>query len=168
MIKNTDVRVKSRETIFVSRQLLYGRSKRISYVKTAIALIDRSLPEFRKLLNLPDLLVFRISRMKGKYAGKYCSGDNVVWLSPLAKWEQLLETIAHELVHAEQYHQKRLSSVFLDRTGWVLQWNGDLNYSKGTTYNSYRKQPWEIEAFDRQGPLADQIKQYFEREGITL
>lgn len=157
MIKNTDIRAKSFETIYVSRQLVYGASKRTVPVKTAIALIDKTLPEFRKLLNLPKLLVFRISRIKGQYSGKYCSGDNVVLLSPLVKWDRLLETLAHELVHAEQYHECRLASVFTSRKGWVHQWNGENNYNKGTTYKSYLNQPWEQEAFSRQKELSDKV-----------
>ena len=157
MIKNTDIRAKSFETIYVSRQLVYGASKRTTPVKTAIALIDKTLPEFRKLLNLPERLVFRISRIKGQYSGKYCNGDNVVLVSPVVKWDRLLETIAHELVHAEQYHECRLASVFSSHKGWVHQWYGEDNYSKGTTYNSYRNQPWEQEAFSRQKELADKV-----------
>ena len=157
MIKNTDIRAKSVETIYVSRQLVYGDSKRPSAVKTAIAVIDKTMPEFRKLLSLPEKIVFRVSRIKGPYSGKYCNGDNVVLISPLVKWDKLLETIAHELVHAEQYHTKRLSSVFQAQKGWVSQWYGEDCKLKGTTYNSYRKQPWEVEAFNRQKELADKV-----------
>jgi hypothetical protein len=45
----------------------------------------------------------------------------------------------------------------------VYQWNGEVNTNKGSTYNSYRNQPWEQEAFGRQKELADQVCDMLEK-----
>jgi hypothetical protein len=36
-------------------------------------------------------------------------------------------------------------------------WMGSRAFGKGTTYQNYRKQPWEIEAWGRQAELAEKV-----------
>ena len=157
MIKQTDIALSSKPEIYVSRQLMYGKTKRLNSVKIAKALIEETLPIFSKLLNVPKDLTFRLTRFKANHSGRYNDSSHVVSIDPNYQWDRLLETLAHELVHAEQYHEGRLESLFVPRNGWMYQWNGELNKNKGTTYSSYRKQPWEQEAFGRQKSLADQV-----------
>lgn len=157
MIKSTDVCISLDPPIYVSRQLMYGRLKNTKNVDVAKVIIQKSLPVFHKLLNLPSKITFRLTRFKGRYTGKYNHEEQMVAINPNFVWDRVLETIAHELVHAEQYNENRLKSVWRSRQGWVYQWNGEINTNKGSTYKSYRKQPWEEEAFSRQKPLADQV-----------
>lgn len=74
----------------------------------------------------------------------------------------LLETLAHEFVHAKQMDRKELTYTWDGR--WIAHWNGAASYNKGTTYKRYREQPWEIEAFENQGNLA---ALYLESKGET-
>ena len=69
----------------------------------------------------------------------------------------LLNCIAHELVHAEQYYENRLDFTYVRGKGFLHMWNGDEINNKGTTYRAYRNQPWEIEAFSRQASLAEKV-----------
>lgn len=75
----------------------------------------------------------------------------------------MIETICHELVHAEQYHQNRLVQVGLNstRTAYVYSYRGRnetqsrmVNRVPKLTYDQYRALPWEAEAFNRQVSLA--------------
>lgn len=68
----------------------------------------------------------------------------------------LLETVAHEFVHAKQFDRKELGYTKVS-SRWNYTWNGVINNNKGSTYNAYRKQPWEIEAFDSQAELVDRF-----------
>ena len=71
-------------------------------------------------------------------------------------WAKALEVIAHELVHAEQYHTGKLKKKYVQRKGWLHHWNGTPG-KKGTTYKAYRDQPWEQEAWNRQMYLAEKV-----------
>ena len=71
-------------------------------------------------------------------------------------WAKALEVIAHELVHAEQYHTGKLKKKYVQRKGWLHHWNGSPG-KKGTTYKAYRDQPWEQEAWSRQMYLAEKV-----------
>jgi len=82
-----------------------------------------------------------------------------VVINPLFKWESFFNTLAHELVHAEQFYQGRLETVFVKNKGWLHHWKGEINTSKGKTYNSYRNQPWEKEAFERSPILCRQVNE---------
>lgn len=77
---------------------------------------------------------------------------------PLPDIGNFMETIAHELVHAEQFNQGRLETTIMADKNFNLvhtkKWEGVAWKSKGATYNSYRNLPWEKEAFDRQAQLA--------------
>ena len=157
MINSTDICINFNKQIYVSRDLTYGQRKKPAAVHVAASAIADYIDAFHTLLDLPSGLNFRIARIKGSYSGKYASETKTVIISPLFTWDSLINTLAHELVHAEQYHQGRLAHVFHKKKGWLHHWKGELNTSKGKTYNSYRNQPWEIEAFDRAPVLVRQV-----------
>lgn len=162
MIKSTDICINAKNNIYVSRDLTYGRRKRPAAVAVAEDTINGSLPVFRTLLDLPDDLVFRLARIKGKFAGLYVSGVKTVIINPLYKQKSFLNTLAHELVHAEQFYQGRLETVFVTNKGWLHHWKGEINTNKGKTYNSYRNQPWEKEAFERSITLCEKVEKVFQ------
>ena len=117
-------------------------------------LIKATIPEFRKLLNFPKDIKFRVGPIKKRAAtGRYWFRSKTVEICTSQTPEQALISLAHELVHAEQYHEGRLKNKWRDRIGWVCYWNGKVNKSKGATFNSYMKQPWEVEAYSRQESL---------------
>lgn len=114
-------------------------------------LIKATLPEFRKLLNFPKSVRFRVGPIKrGATTGRYWAQSKIIDIDCRQSPEDALVVLAHELVHAEQYHEKRLVNKWSKRKGWVSYWNGKANNVKGTTYNSYMSQPWEVEAYGRQ------------------
>ena len=126
-------------------------------IKAAL-LIERSLPHFRQLLDLPDTLEIRIAGIKGRAHGRYHASETRVEIDNniIGRHTSMLEVVAHELVHAEQYHQKRLQNRL--RVGkWIHLWNGEVDTNRGSTYAAYRKQPWEVEAFSRQQELAAKV-----------
>jgi hypothetical protein len=88
-------------------------------------------------------------------AGLYDSDEEMAVIDPRRCVFPLLGTLAHEMVHAEQYYQGRLQAVYeKKKKNWLHQWDGELIANKGKTLNSYLKQPWEIEAYERQDILA--------------
>lgn len=120
-------------------------------------MINQSLDIFYELLSLPQDLVIRVAPLGvGRY-GRY-NQEGLMEINSNLTPAKTLTTLAHELVHGEQYHQKRLSQRHLQSKGWVHHWHGTPITNKGTTYKAYRQQPWEQEAFQRQGPLAREVK----------
>ena len=123
-----------------------------------ILIIQKTLPEFKKLLNLPNGLTFRVAPIKAKRTrGVYVVGERLVEIDPRQRATDVLTTIAHELVHAEQYHEGRLKIEYLRGHGQVHMWNGEFVTNKGSTYQAYRDQPWEKEAFERQVTIAEEV-----------
>lgn len=77
-------------------------------------------------------------------------GNHHIQLDISKPLRTLIETLFHELQHAEQIEQGRLKHVFNGRWEWV--WN-DVNHGRncgfGQThrqYQRYRNQPWEADA----------------------
>lgn len=102
-------------------------------------------------------LRIRFCSMKGQKSGMYCQSDNTVSMYPCSSIKFFTELLAHELVHAEQFKQGRLSYEGRD-----FSWKTDNEKYRARTsavynYDSYTKMPWEVEAYDRQGPLAESI-----------
>ena len=151
-IKSTDKMVS--KGIYMSASAIYTHTKS---AKIIALMIKRSLPEFRKQLNLPRDVQFRVAPIKAKNTnGYYMVEGKLAVIDCRLGWAKALEVIAHELVHAEQYHQGRLKHK-MSRGRWRPFWMGSSAFSKGTTYQAYRKQPWEIEAWGRQAELAEKV-----------
>lgn len=150
------------DTIKISDSIRYGRYQHMKAQAQAIFnLIDRAMPHARKIMDLPDSLNFIIRPMGGKYNGGYNFRYKQIGLDPRrSNIGTILSTLMHELVHAEQYHTGKLTQTNL-RT---QLWNGEAVNNKGTTYEAYRKLPWEAEAFARQEVLAKQITEMIEAE----
>ena len=63
------------------------------------------------------------------------------------------ETIAHELIHLQQYHTEKLK--ILNQT--QLRWDGKVLDKEIFAYIPYEQREWEIEAFRNQTTLKDKI-----------
>lgn len=126
------------------------------------SMVNRSIDVFRKYLDFPEDIKIRIAPIKGKNNGT-CHQNGVIVLRCTLAWDLALEVFAHELVHAEQYKQGRLKTNWVYGKGYVTSWNGDRVNNKGTTYKSYREQPWEQEAWGRQYELAEKVHQELEQ-----
>jgi hypothetical protein len=152
MIRKTDIRMS--KGIWVS-QLANSRHPR--KVLAISKMIEVTLPYFRKLLNLRPDLEFRIAPLKGRLHGRYNYDSKVIEINCRLTQPTALMTLAHELVHAEQYYQKRLQQK--KRSGrWFYFWNGEI------TRKSYWNQPWEIEARQRQKELAMTVMEMINRD----
>lgn len=142
--------------IYLSAGALLNKNYRSSAL-TVATLVNRSIDQFRKYLDFPKNINIRIAPIKGTTNGRYNDSLKTIEIDCRLPWNKALEVLAHELVHAEQYKQGRLSHVYVSGKGFVHSWNGSRNHSRGTTYRAYRNQPWEIEAWGRQAELAEKV-----------
>lgn len=157
LVKLSDVCVG--KGIFVARTTMY-QTMGAAKVKALAFIVERVRNYLVTELKMTKVPVIRIAPIKGKSLnGAYYVGRNVIEIDPRGRYlYPLLTTLAHEMVHASQEQESRLSKDELGRPLWMgtLQssgWNG-----KGTgvaKYNSYRQLPWEAEAFARQQELME-------------
>ncbi len=142
--------------ISATHSALYGKAYK-QHTRDIAKVLFHALPLCRKLLDFdPDVKIV-IKPMRGNTLGMYNSFIKTVRIDPRIKNPQeIVESLCHELVHAEQFHQGRMTSA-VNEGKLVVLWNGVVCYNKGMTYVSYRKQPWEVEAFSRQKELADLV-----------
>ena len=120
MIKDTDKMVT--KGVYMSLSAIYTHTKTAAVIAS---MIQRSLPEFRKQLDLPEDVKFRVAPIKAKSInGYYSVEDKLAVIDCRLGWAKALEVIAHELVHAEQYHTGKLKKKYVQRKGWLHHWNG--------------------------------------------
>ena len=72
-------------------------------------------------------------------------------LSRIEGRDKLIETVAHEMVHAWQMATGRLKDKF--RGGYKQLWKCKDGKYRNYHNTEYAKQPWEVEAYKMQGPL---------------
>lgn len=155
MVQTSDRKISTH--VWASHGVLYKSPAWRVRIHEQAALIEHALPVFHELMHLPENISVRLAGLKARnLRGRYIDSRRLVEISASLKGDQLLTTLAHELVHAEQYNTGKLKNEWSNR-GWVHQWEGDMNYNKGSTYKAYRNQPWEIEAFGREKILADVV-----------
>ncbi len=155
-ICETDVMANAELNIWRSAQTMQSAFKKRSDRNEN--LIETVLPVLTDMLDFDPNVSIRIAGIKARNVrGTYNHTAKVATIDFRLRDMETLEVLCHELVHAEQYHQGRLQNVWDDRKScWRYSWSGQKT-NKGTTYRAYRKQPHEIEAFDRQGILAREV-----------
>lgn len=125
-------------------------------------LADRILEHedvIRNTLNLPDKIHIKIRPLRYNYgiARYIISEDQIVCSIELDVKQELKifdNTLIHELIHAEQYHENRLALT--DDSTW-FKWKGE-EVSK--RYQNYIDLPWEAEAYERSAELTPIIFKY--------
>lgn len=143
----TDVKIA--DNVYLSRQLYNSHAKN-RYVSHVAPTIAKAVKILARVLDVPADMKVRICNIKATNTnGRYYGTLGIAEVEPRFDIKAMISTLAHEMVHAEQYHQGRLSW----KNG-AQYWNGSKSNNKGSTYARYRAQPWEVEAFDRQGELA--------------
>jgi hypothetical protein len=147
-------------TVTGSRDAVYLDSSIKHDVRTLASLIHVLMPHFRTLLDLPEDITIRLAKTKKRSNnGQWNDSGNIATIDPRTarrnrQFKDILDTLAHELVHAEQYFTNKLKVGKDDLSGkYGSFWMGSFVHSKGATYNSYRNLPWEKEAFGRSGEL---------------
>ena len=158
------------DRIKASPQVLYkGNVNYKERVMYRAILFNAMLREFHTLLDFDKAVTIRLCKIKANnVSGRYVSSVKVVELEYTNCMSEMTEWLAHELVHAEQFHQKRLESCWISGKGWASKWNGKIITNKGTTYNAYRNLPWEEEAFNRQKKLANTVYDRLVKQGYKL
>lgn len=157
----------------VNRNLNIYRSLQ-SFTKTydnqaskAQMIVEKAFPILKTMLKFDEDISIRIACIKaGKVNGRYNHTTKTVEVD-FRIWRPLdiLRVLAHELVHAEQYHEGRLINTFDNRKRvWRFEWHGEKT-NQGTTYKAYRNQPHEIEAWTRQESLAWDVVAELQRMG---
>lgn len=142
--------------------------------QTMDALVEGNLVDFGRDVTL------RLALIDDKTAGLFHRAENLLAIDvskinmahptmsrpDLIGGFSLIETICHEMVHAEQYHQNRLIQTGPNqtRTAYIYRYRArnetefrNVNRVLKLTYEQYRALPWEKEAFDRQVPLAQTV-----------
>ena len=157
------------DRIKVSPQVLYSNNVNKERVLYRGILFNAMLREFHTLLDFDKAVTIRLCKIKGRnVSGRYQSGYKLVELEYTSCMAEMTEWLAHELVHAEQYHTKKLEAVWVSGKGWKQTWNGKVCNNKGTTYAAYRNLPWEEEAFKRQKELANTVYDRLTKQGYKL
>lgn len=164
-IQYTDKRVNKDLKIY--RSLQSFQKIYINQANRVQALIEKALPILKSKLNFDDKVCIRIACIKArKVNGYYNHGTKTAEIdfrlfNPL----DIVRVLAHELVHAEQYHECRLVNAWDSRKKrYAFEWYGEKT-NQGTTYKAYRDQPHEIEAWTRQESLAWDVVAELQRQG---
>lgn len=141
--------------ITVATSIKYGNYqqhlRRTNEVVVVLHRLHKSFAEnfdFRRDVNVH----IRPIRGKGVH-GKAFNEENRIEIDPRFEFERIVETIAHELTHSEQYKQGRLKAG----TRTHREWNGKL-VKIPQTFKDYENSPWEIEARDRANKFVDMLK----------
>ena len=149
-ISMTDVKVS--KNVLMSRQL-YNTNRELydNYARYAQSEVEI----LSKVLNVPENMYVRVCGIKARNVnGRYLALTKTCEVDPRKtySYRSFIRVLAHEMVHAEQFHENRLMWSAQNRS---FMWNDELSKNKGTTYKRYRGQPWEVEAFGRQDDLAE-------------
>lgn len=154
--------------VVVSAQIYFGSKRRIgssltkseyrARLRANAKLLSMALEEFRKHLTFDDSTIIRLASLKKfNLRGSMDGVNKVATIRYRTGFKSMLETLAHELVHAEQFHKGKLKYTWSD-TKWDAVWKGK-RYHIAPTSNlpAYMELPWEREAFERQDALAAMV-----------
>lgn len=133
-------------TTTIATSIKYGNYKQtcLERVEKVKALIRHYMSAFKQEFDFDKNVVVHFRPIKGSTLGRAFDSKNLIEIDPRYSYKNIIETIAHELVHSEQYKQGRLKH----KPGNVSLWNNRL-VSRGTTYKQYLALPWEVEARKR-------------------
>jgi hypothetical protein len=141
----------------IAHSIKYGKYKYYKNVIVAVMdLIDYNEDLIRDMLDLPDRLKIEFKPLSHKLNGRYFSMTNKVVINNKLTPKALMQTLFHELVHAEQYKTGRLKrELCVRKRKYVSYWNNveidSADFRKN--YDKYRNLPWEMEAFGREEEL---------------
>jgi len=152
-VTTSDIPVKSLPGVFRSRMSVYpgvAKAAHKSRGDNAVKIVAVALPILKEVLDLPPGLKIRLASLKGRWHGRYNSIQKTAVVDYINTKRSILEMLCHELVHAEQHHQKRLENRRVAGK-WVSYWNGEAVRA------AYMDRPYEQEAYARQVELADLV-----------
>jgi len=148
-------------TIELSHTAKYNRKYNMRSAQIE-RLIRKALPYLYKEFDLPYDFKFLIRPIKGNATGRAISENGKLWVeidcrAPI--YYKLIETIAHECTHIEQYKQNRIvayprgSQMYYE---WVRpDGSTEQHRQSGVSYETYFAFPWEVEARARGKAFAE-------------
>ena len=154
--------------VWVSAQIYFGSKRRIGssltkaeYRARLLAnakLMSIALQEFRKYLDFSKDTDIRLTSLKKwSVRGTFNGETNIASIRYRTGFKSMLETLAHELVHGEQFHQGKLKYVW-DEKNWAAMWKGKKHkIAMMSNIPAYMELPWEKEAFQHQEALAAMV-----------
>lgn len=132
------------------RLLIEGQPQNITLkeVEYATNFFCRKLISAQLLRHLTVIITFKKLRgLKGLAEAIDCDikpREFHIQIRQTMSRQNILKTLAHELVHVKQYARKELGVVLI---GSRLRWHDQMIDSAATNYWEY---PWEIEAYGRE------------------
>jgi len=111
-----------------------------------IDLANKIIPLVEKHLNITGTTVV-VSYIKSKYiTGDYTRATCRVRIDPRQSRGKFIDTLIHELVHADQYNNGHLNQ-FLDKDGMhKFTWKKAKPTTLPYSHQKYLDLPWEIDA----------------------
>lgn len=135
-------------SVYVGEIVLLGLEE-IGVKNTTVTIVD-----LNHGLKLPPKSGFTVEEA---YIVNPYKRNYTIFFNPQNDIYDTIQIISHELVHLKQFHSGRLSLI----EQGVVVFDGDTTRSTDTFY---LHREWEIEAFEKQGPLARKIKEKFDNK----
>ena len=110
---------------------------------------NRSIKNYINYTEEVNVIIKFIDREKSLGRVVYEKGE--IEIDPRFTLLQLRNTLVHELIHYEQYREKRLE---IKNDEWF--WKGK-KYDNSLVYEEYTNLPWEIEARKRSKKIIDKL-----------
>jgi hypothetical protein len=150
---------------FVSRNLWYKHKNSKNNILRKINLLDKIIPKILKCVDVDESKMrFRLCSIRGRY-GQTSHRFVELNLRLLCFNDDLIKTVAHELVHMEQFQQKRLTVKLLPNYRQVDVWNG-IRFCDHDKSNI--ETPWEQEAYRREKEIFEKLKPQLIKERILI
>ena len=138
-------------------------------IKDKVSFLDRILPLIKKYIDVDlSLVQFRFCDLKDRKGRAF--PDRIEFSVPHIKTKlQMITVTAHELVHIEQYQQKRLKfeytknfeNIYTVFEGKDYPYLDDMPFDYEFTdddLKKYNNQPWEKEAIKRQRLIQKEVR----------
>lgn len=141
-------------TITIATSVRYGNYK--EYLDNAFNFIDvikHSLNEIKQFVKLPRNFTIHFRPIRNAYGRAYYytpyeysnTKQYCVEIDVRQDIDVFKNTLIHELVHIEQFYQKRLVNAGPTH----FKWKGSKMLIDESTFETYCDSPWEIEANTR-------------------
>jgi hypothetical protein len=149
-------------SIYTNTQAWYLKTGKKYTGRDYIELTNRMLPFIRSKLNFSDKTTIVIACIKAKRtSGSFCCTQNMISVDPRQSCYRFVDSLVHELVHAQQYHLGQLKAVFDANEGTVFHWKNENFGKHPVSHAKYMALPWEIEARTVAAELTKEIKKVF-------
>ena len=146
--------IAKKDNLFVTDAAWYDKETR-NKTRQMTDIAEKVLPIIRQMLNLSienSKVVIGFCKAKNVY-GLYSFDKKICRIDPRVTVLQFVDTIAHELTHAAQHSEGRLSAK-----GASFFWEEKMIGYLPTTYSKYLALPWEVEARAKAKEIVSTLK----------